>query len=252
MDTNVLLDAFLGRGEIPPEGHVITSTVAHEFLMVRDRGTGKSRYFVPSTLLADFMNSGAPYGLPRHQLRFGRPSNLPLHRKSTDRLVMDFNNDYPSVVEYGHRGISSAVNQKNLNVFRSAIGHLGKAESKALESRFEFLTALGLPCRSTEDQHLELAYQLLHEFKKQGKNPKKDFRNTLNDLLILSYSLESNSTLWTGDEELLDLAEPFFDAKREDSEGRYRLIQASPEKARARSRESKGYINRSWRFTRIN
>src|SRR4051794_20839547 len=89
-DTQVISYAMKQGGEYSAQGMVISSTVAQEFLNMRSRSHGRPLYYLPpATSLALDGYYGATGILRDHRAR-------PLFRNSTDTLLMDFNNEYPS------------------------------------------------------------------------------------------------------------------------------------------------------------
>ena len=87
---------------------------------------------------------------------------------------------------------------------------------------------------------------LLQEFSKQH-NLKANFRNSLNDILILSSAIDSSATLMTEDNLLNKFAVQQYSGsydKRSDLVAiNFDKISGSPPR---KNLESKGYINRGW------
>ncbi|MEV6543397.1 hypothetical protein [Streptomyces sp. NPDC051665] len=242
LDTQVVSYMIKGHLTGPnPESEAITSTVAHELLRMRDKLSGNPRYFLPGH------GRQAEYAmLPA--IAAAHPANRPVFRRRADRISIDFNGELPSVQEYSHLGISLAINRRDARVFRAAIRHLSKEERKKLEATFDFLITTGLHCIPLDDGGIQTGLAQLESFTTTGGNAKKDFRNTLNDMLILGVALRHNYPIHTLDKELTRIASPHFHTKTTDGF----LFNLEPrqgiEEARKISRESRGYINRGWRY----
>ncbi|MFE7577512.1 hypothetical protein ACFU5Z_22525 [Streptomyces sp. NPDC057521] len=239
-DTQVVSYAMKGVPGFSAENVVISSTVAHEFLNVRDRLSGKPRYFLPcSRSVADMAPMAA------HDSRGGRPR----FRNTSDLLLMDFNNEHPSVAEYSHNGMSQMINTGAIGVFSVAVSHLPDSQARKLVDRFEFLVSMRVNCRPIQGRHVEGGYELFREH--MGKErAKDDFRNSLNDMLILSFALDTTSNggiFETRDKLLAEIAARYFD-KRVERGPLIRLTRSPTTTTRKVSRESKGYINTGWRF----
>ncbi|MCS0635178.1 hypothetical protein NX801_05800 [Streptomyces sp. LP05-1] len=237
-DTQVVSYAMKGVEDHSVANATISSTVAHEFLGIRDLTTGKPRYFVPTGA------SLTQRHLPRHH---GRG---PRFRGSADRLHLDFDNTYPSIVEHSHRGIARAVTDGDIELFGLAVQHLPAAEARKLTDRFSFLVSMRVRCLPLMSSHIEVAYVLVKELLDSGFAAKGDFRNTLNDMLILAVALEAVSAggvFETRDKLLGTLARPYFDSMSQHGD-LIRFVRNPVSRARRPNRDSKGYINAGWRY----
>lgn len=247
LDTQVV--SFAKKGILPlPSGFSITSTVAQEFLRVREKSTGGARYFTPPP--QGLSPDGRANYLAGRSIHGGdRPSNRPLFKKVTDKVVMDFNNEYPSVVEYGHLGISHLINTANRGIYIESITHLPKHERKNLIENFEFLADHRAECIPVDSDCVSIAFFWLREMVSTGMNLKADFRNSLNDMLILATARSKRLNLWTMDELLAQFARE-HDVSEVASQGDFYELAFSdvPGPERRESRESKGYRNTGWRF----
>ncbi|WP_416478275.1 hypothetical protein [Streptomyces sp. LKA04] len=251
IDTQIVSYAMKGAAPNAEIGDIsglsITSTVAHEFLRLRDIKTGDARYFTPP-----------PYGLgpgarefymANRKIHLDRPSDRPLFRRVTDKLVMEFNNEFPTVVEYGHVGISHLLNAGNRAVFSESVNHLPKRERKDLISKFTFLTSKSVRCVPVQPECVPVAFDLLKRLMKRGFNLKSDFRNSLNDMLILGTAISCGGDLRTKDELLAQFAADEGLSKVYSRDDHYELKFGETEgSVRRVSRESKGYVNTGWRY----
>ncbi|MFI1516098.1 hypothetical protein [Streptomyces griseoaurantiacus] len=88
----------------------------------------------------------------------------------------------------------------------------------------------------------------LERFTTEGGNAKKDFRNTLNDMLILGVALRHKCPIYTLDKELARIAAPHFHTRTTDGALINLEPRIVPSEDRKTPRESKGYINRGWHY----
>ncbi|MEU1872021.1 hypothetical protein [Streptomyces sp. NPDC019793] len=249
LDTQIISYAAKGKlGEPLPSRFSITSTVAQEFLRVRNLLTGDARYFTPPPQGMSPV-AQVSYRAGRSIHRGGRPGDRPLFKRATDKVVMDFNNEYPSVVEYGHAGISHLINTANRGIYAESVAHLGKRERKKLVEGFDFLVGHGVECVPVDSNSVHIAFGLLKEAERKGVNIKSDFRNSLNDMLILATARASGGHLWTMDGLLARLAKECGVGEMA-SRGDYHELSfpQGHEREWCGSRESKGYRNTGWRF----
>ncbi|WP_275464854.1 hypothetical protein [Streptomyces noursei] len=225
----------------------ITSTVAQEFLRVRNTETGDARYFTPAT--HKFSPLAIEAYLAGRKLFLDRPSDRPLFKGLTDTLIMDFNNEFPSVLEYGHIGIADLLNTGMQGIFSESVNHLPKRERKDLVRKFRFLVDQGVKCIPVGQAHIPLAFDLIKRLIGRGSNLKADFRNSLNDMLILGAAIANNADLWTKDKPLAQFIEEEglsqVKSRRDHYEITFNATENEPSRA---SRESKGYINTGWRY----
>jgi predicted nucleic acid-binding protein len=162
----------------------------------------------------------------------------------------NFNNEFPSVVEYGHIGIAHLLNSANRAIFSESVNHLPKRERKDLLNKFAFLAGQDVKCVPVQPEDIPVAFSLLKRLIKRGVNLKSDFRNSLNDMLILGASITNGADLWTKDELLAQFAEDEGLSKVKPCSSHYEIAFSASESALRRvSRESKGYVNVGWRYS---
>ncbi|MEU0677349.1 hypothetical protein ABZ330_31530 [Streptomyces sp. NPDC006172] len=245
VDTQIISYAMKGALTESLTDCAISSTVAQEFLRVRNVETGEARYFTPPPHSFGF-DTKVHYAAGRIHGR--RRSSRPVFRGATDKIVMDFNNQFPSIVEYGHLGMSHLINTANRGIFSESVSHLPKRERKVLIEKFMFLVGQGVQCIPVAAPCITTAFELLKTLIDRGVTLKSDFRNSLNDVLILATAVESRHSLWTMDELLAQLAGDHLLCRIVHSGDRYQLTFPSAEDSRRASRESKGYLNTGWRY----
>lgn len=216
--------------------------VAKEFLEAYDHEKhAKDKYYVP--LFKE-----------RHiemlQNRWGgriMKEHIPSSRHC-DKFTIDFDNDFPSIVEYGSRSFSYVINNKLTAAYFWSINGVSKAQIKKLRNRFNFLINNKIECTPVDEEIAEYSIDLLHEFIKEN-SLKKSIRNSLNDLLILSCAISNELPLRTEDSLLLRFATARYGGNLR-KDGAF-LVADFSRRTRASKQtnfESKGYINRGWRI----
>src|SRR5262249_33614144 len=141
----------------------------------------------------------------------------PFSKRSTDCVVMNPGTQFKAVIEFCNLAISQLINSgdpKAPRAFYSCIAFLGKATQKTIRKRFDFLKANQIRCIPFKRQIGGTAAELLAQFV-EHHTVKARFRNTWNDLLILSTALESSAILVTLDKVLGTFAGPFASAPAE-------------------------------------
>ena len=160
---------------------------------------------------------------------------------------MDFGNEYPSIIEFNNISISTAINDGLHDLMAGAINHLDKDTKKTLKKRFQFLVENGIRCVPITNAEVELAFDLLAKFR-AIHNPKDNFRNTWNDLLILSSAIRHNENLVTEDSLLARFAALQYGVEPQTKHGFLELpLTKTSTTDRNAIKESKGYINSGWR-----
>jgi predicted nucleic acid-binding protein len=217
----------------------ISSIVANEFLLVQSESPAQANYYVPmpSPSLYRFLSSG---GLSK----LGRRHRL--SKRFTDRTVMDFGADYPTVIEFGNIALAYAINRRERLLFSGAIRSLEKAKQKTIKRRFDFLLASGVNCIPLNRGIVTLAQELLAEYTR-NHNLKREFRNSWNDLLILATAISQSARLITQDNELSRFAAEQHGALTQWDEHFAGVnFNARDRTTELEKAESKGYINKSW------
>lgn len=243
LDTQVISYAFKGQTTHPVAGGCIPSIVANEFLDIYTSDLHTARYYVP--LRADLFEKPGHLGHDVQKMRDHFHSNA-FPKTWTDRLVMHFGPDFPSITEYGSAAVAKIINQRASRTFRLSISTLEVNLRRAINHRFQFLMDNHLTCIPLVTHAAKAAQRLLLEFTR-SHSLKANFRNSMNDLLILAIALRASIPLLTRDSVLARFAarerivrsEPLGEWTRLDTS---RVAAAT----RHRSRESKGYVNRGW------
>ncbi len=231
VDTQVLSYAYKSQ-DIDIRGAHVSSVAVNEFLEVHD-GLTKANYFVPragpATMLNDF-----------------RWREHPPTKMHTDQFVLDFGGMFPPLIEYGSFAVAEAINARATHVFDSALRHLPKPVRKKLRARAMFILEAELVCVPLVKSVGARAQEFLRKFI-QHHQLKRNFRNSMADLLILAAASEAGTPLLTKDNVLTRFAAEIERAPIHTSGKFIQLsFQSGARTARRHPRESRGYINRGW------
>ena len=98
------------------------------------------------------------------------------------------------IIEYNNISIANLINEGLIDLMSSAINHMEKETKKTLKRRFRFLVENNIKCVPLKHSDIECGFRLLSIFKEKH-NTKRNFRNTWNDILILSSAIGSKRML---------------------------------------------------------
>lgn len=246
VDTQIVSYAMKGRGPAIPNW-LCCSIMANEFLLVQSESATKARYYIPLPSIQNHLHGDE--GASRASIPSARYRRQhPFPKRVTDSMVMEFGLLHSPLVEFGNFAIAELLNEKIAPMFSAAVSFLSKNEQRLLVDRFKFLLSSGIHCVPLQRQDVETAFSLLEIFLRH-RNPKSNFRNTWNDLLILAVAMNRGSRLLTSDLELAAFAHE-CDAGTVTRDGAIAAIDCTLSMAAAPRRESrgaKGYVNSSWR-----
>jgi len=234
LDTQIISYALKGSSEFDIYKNSISAITANEFLLVQNSVPTKANYYIP--LIG---NKHKVYGIKDH----------PFGKEVTDRVLINFASDFPTIIEFGSTAISKIINDKDRETFEIATEFLEKDKRKKVRRRFDFILEQEIYCIPLSEDILECGLGLLNKFILK-RNIKKNFRNTLNDILILSTAISCSSELITEDKELQRFASEQF-AGLSETVGKFLIIEFSinQEIKCLKKKENKGYINRGWQFS---
>jgi len=244
LDTQVVAYAMKGRWDGMLAGSCISSIVANELLLVQSQNPSQADLYIPLLSTRHFPGSLTVRSRRRHR---------PFSKRLSDSIIIDFGNEFASIVEYNNLSIAKLINEDLDDLLVAAIGHFDKQKRKLLARRFRFIVENGIRCRPLQRADVELAFHLLGEFRR-AHNLKQNFRNTWNDLLIVSSAINSNARLITEDNELSRFAAELSGVSPSPADRFIEIPFARTDAQKKRSsRESKGYINVGWRvqFDRV-
>lgn len=241
LDTQIVSKAFKDVPTPFQKGASICSIVASEFLLVQHPTPTKANYYIRrhrhwAGVLGAAANDDALAGIDH-----------PAPKRSTDALLMDFGGQFPSIIEFNSLSLSFAINNARIRSFTSAVRFLPQDTAKLLVRRFKFILGAGLVCVPLGIHDVQLGFALLKKFI-GSHEPKKNFRNTWNDILILSCAVNRAATLITEDNLLSRFAADLYGAKHQLKDAFLSLSfpKIAAEKSVPNS-ESKGYINTPWK-----
>ncbi len=247
-DTQVTSEHLRAGGV--PDGVAVTSTTLQEIFGMQGAGNTRNRFYLP--LMKD------EYQLHHYaHLHAERKGDRRRIRPHTDRLIINFAADHPTVVEYSHSATCRLLelSRRRLDAgFQVFAAHARPALTKAtfanVRTHYRSLSASSARYVALATETVDVALSLLPRFTREY-NLKNDFRNSLNDLLILATAIRMNETLHTRDQVLSDFAVTVAQAEVSSrTDGRFEVSFRDPSAVRRVNSESKGYINLGWRVHR--
>ncbi|WP_123827028.1 hypothetical protein [Micromonospora globispora] len=242
VDTQIVSYAINGDRELTPGAFAVTSVTAQELLLFQGRKADRNNYYVP------FL-AGDQSGMPGSQIGLAL-SDYPPRRRSragqaaTDRFVLDFGGEYPTVVEYSHVALARLLNQGRGDVIQSYARILGADRYRTMVKRLRFLLEYDIQCRALTSGAAETALDMFAAFTSKYAL-KKNFRNSLNDLLSLAVAVDSRSRFRTEDDLLAKFASAYSPTVIDQRDNFLDLDFARPISRRSNA-GSKGYVNRGW------
>ena len=243
LDTQIISYAFKGTSAVSVVDEHISSVVANEFLESHSKTASSATYYIPTQLR--HLERTGHFG-PSMPIGRGEFRKRGFSKRSTDRLTLYFGEDYPSIVEYGSVAVSLAINSRAINAFRLVIASLDRRKQRRIIRRFEFLCDHRVTCVALQPAVARLGQTLLYRFLQEYKL-KKNFRNSVNDMLILAATIHNAGELLTRDSLLVRFCADAGLLKKHGHDEWIRCESMRPVAERqSTSRESKGYINRSW------
>lgn len=196
LDTQIISYKFknnteLFDGEI--KGRQISSIVALEFLGIMIKNENRAKMY-PIKLKG--FHSIMPFAVE------DRKKGFELGKKSTDKLIIDFNGEFDSIVIYSNEAISYLINEKDLDtLLLFARNSLDKEDYKRFRERAQFLINNEITVVPVT-QETVIKMQYIYEDIKTDYNVKDNYRNSFMDLLILATAVEKKERLISQDKEL--------------------------------------------------
>lgn len=229
------------KDDVKIENRCISSITAKElFEMYDKKKNNDDKYYIP--IIPHYKNYEVTPELLNRIRQNRRPS-----KNRCDKLLIDFNKDHQSLVEYGSKSVSYVINKSHYNNFKWSTSHLAKPMRDRVRSRYNYLLDQKVTCLPLDTQIVSQSMEILFEFTKLY-SLKNDFRNSFNDMLILATAIHHRLPLLTDDSLLARFSADRFGGSL--SEKSSEVIVDFRRKAVASSNklESKGYINRGWRI----
>ncbi|MDR5758609.1 PIN domain-containing protein [Caballeronia sp. LZ035] len=248
-DTQVLLYYYKGAAPLPDSSIVISSVTAAEFLLIQSTTPNSANYY---PILPDRAKhrigwfSPAESRLPRRLFDSRRHAARRKHR--TDQLILNFNGRMPSFIEFGSAAISRIINGGYEDIFSASITLLEKETQKKLRDKLRFLISSNVRCLAITPAIADVGMNILDKFLERYQ-AKRNLRNTINDVLILSTAVAHSLPLLTEDNLLKRFTAELFGASLSEQPPDRLIVDFRPSEVvdRRRPFESKGYIHRGWR-----
>lgn len=236
LDTQIISYKFKKSNDINIDNCIIPSVVAIEFLSMQTLLPHKARYYIP-TIQKRFTEVIAPTSIDH-----------PFNKRYTDRVIFDFGPLHEPFSMFSNFSISELINQKNFNLFNVAVNFLEKSLQKDLRRKIGFLIDNNLTCEPIIKEDIEKGYELLENFINLY-NPKGNFRNTWNDVLILCKALNKGIPIITEDKLLNRFASQYYSGIITEYNGVLKIDFPNSEfLERKINRESKWYVNKGWQY----
>lgn len=196
IDTQIISYKFKNNKELfdgDIKGKQISSIVALEFLGILTKNENRAKMY-PIKLRGFYPTT--PFIMAH------RKKGFELGRKSTDKIIIDFNGEFDSIVIYSNEAISYLINGKYLDVLLLfAKNTLDKEDFKRFRERAQFLIdneIIVVPIT----QETVSTMQCIYENIKNEYNVKDNYRNSFMDLLIVATAVEKKERLISQDKEL--------------------------------------------------
>lgn len=242
IDTNILYYKFSNSYVDTISGTNIVSINALEFLKnIEKSHSSRSKYYIPYRI--------SPYDAMKKEY-VKLHGKRPFHSSCSDAISFEFKKNANNYVLYNNESIANVINKKEVALYQASILFLEKQYFKELKSKFKFIVENNLVCHSLSVNDIGRAYQLLEIFTVKY-NLKPDFRNSWNDILILSKVINSGGTLISSDKELNRFAADVYGAKvvTYNNIVEYSFPWQEMETFVDYNKfESKGYINQGWAY----
>ncbi|MEV5825223.1 hypothetical protein AB0L25_06590 [Spirillospora sp. NPDC052242] len=239
LDTQLISYAIAGRMTLPANT-MITSVTAHELLLTQGKRTTQNRYYIPLFKGEDEVEWKNYIHIHKD---IPRPHRGRIGRGATDRLIFDFSGDHPTVVEYSHVAISSALNTGKHKLLSAQARALSKKECRTIDRRLKFIQEHDIKCIPLGERTAATALKMFAHFV-DNYTLKSNFRNSLNDILSFAIAVADGHTLATEDD-LLGRFMADFHASKDDNP-----LTSPTGKHLKGSKESKGFVNRPWAVRR--
>lgn len=239
------------RGDI--SGKCISSIVALEFLRTIDKNSHNSARYYPCfyrgfhARILHMLETSQDAGIRRMHSEissFGR-------KNSADKVIIDLNNQYDSFVIFSNWAVSTYLNKRNKSGILCATEHLDKEERRKISERIDFLLDNNLQVVPLNPSIIEGMLSLLQQI--EGKyNVKDNYKNSIMDLLIASTAIQHQGHLITQDRELNRAIRELNGYKYTRVENLVVDIDTTEKNNDIDHMvpiDSKGYINRGWRYS---
>lgn len=244
IDTQIISYKFKNNKELfdgDIRGRQISSIVALEFLGIMIKNENRAKMY-PIKLKG--------FHPIMHFALEHRKKGFEFGKKSTDKLIIDFNGEFDSIVIYSNEAISYLINEKDLDaLLLFAKNSLDKEDFKRFRERAQFLINNEITVVPVT-QETVIKMQCIYEDIKNEYNVKDNYRNSFMDLLILATSVQKKERLITQDKELNKALKKCCEYLNISTyaEGICSIDYCDKHMEKDVKNDNKGYINNSWRI----
>jgi predicted nucleic acid-binding protein len=240
-DTQIISYAINSHQRLPSSDVAISSTTAQELLLVQGHEFTRNNYYVPF-LTEQPTTPGTVEALLKGRGKFRKDFG----KNRTDHFILDFGVDHPTIIEYSHVALAQALNGGDYYLLYGLTSILGESHRKAAVRRLRYLIDHGIQCIPVGRPAAEAGLELFRGFS-EHYTLKRNFRNSLNDILTLAVAQVSCSTLYTHDELLATFAANYTGVPVNKGDESLAIdFMRNTSKVRV-NRGSKGYVNKGWR-----
>ena len=182
IDTQIISYKFKNNKELfygDIKGRLISSIVALEFLGILKKNENRTKMY-------PFKLKGFHPIMP-FVMKHGK-KGFELGKKSTDKLIIDFNGEFDSIVIYSNEAISYLINDKDIDTLLFfAKNSLDKEDFKRFRERAQFLINNEITVVPVT-QETVVKMQCIYEDIKNEYNVKDNYRNSFMGFINFSCS----------------------------------------------------------------
>ena len=248
IDTQILSFGFKDKMTLEAERYSISSITASEFLLIYSHDPQNANYYIPHPNRYKYKHLNNEEIKTLEIPSLTHPAGAKRARQRTDTYEIEFKKDFPKLIEFGSQALSILINEKMLWLYDQVIQTMPKDKQKYLRKRIKYIISKEINCIPINSRIIEISFDILESFLKQN-NPKENFRNTYNDILILSTAIESKMQLITKDKLLNELSSEIYGGTITKTSNLVKIDFSEKHDAyRKSNNEAKGYINKGWQY----
>jgi hypothetical protein len=245
-DTQLVSYAMNGTLDLLSTDAMISSTTAQELLLIQGSSPTRNNYYIPK-LRSDTTGRAHTSNLLRTLRSANNRWRKTAGKSSTDRMILDFGREHPTVVEYSHQTLADVLNEGNYELLEAMASILGPKRHDVVTRRLRFLLSNNIRCVPLSRRSAEVGLRFFQVFTERY-TLKNNFRNSLNDILTLAVADTSSFFLHTQDRLLAEFATSYSNVPVNQKDDQIVVdFTASMAAPRRKERGTKGYINSQWR-----
>jgi hypothetical protein len=223
----------------------ISSVVANEFLNMHAADKMSAKYYVP--IANNRLLNRILIASDAKRLKLSKEGESYFPKGSTDKILYYFGSDFESFYDFNNYAIARTINDRKIQLFRKSIDSLDKRHRRIIMRKFEFILDSRIVCFPVTKSDIDGAYDILYKFIRFHA-VKENFRNTWNDMMILSSAIERKAALISKDSLLNRFSATAVGIEPHLVGEQLKLDFTKFMNSKKRyTRDSKGYINRGWR-----